>query len=332
MCNIAGYIGSRPAAPILLEMLKKQEGLAGGYYTGIATLHQGKIYCTKLVGDVDALIRETEAANLPGTVGIIHSRSKSGGGAEWSHPFLAGDRLAYVANGTAGFFKKDRERQNAIAWQLAEEGCNLSSRIQSDSEKYQRLPDGSAVHMSDVMAQLILKYGDMEAAFCAMPSEIVGLTLDRETPESIAFARVNYPMSVGFASHGAYLASAALAFPADAGEPQLLPANSSGRVWAEGFEARPFQNPPATVAPMDAVLRHRAFKTVEEALRQGECTCKELLKRIKPLFAEADCQPAYAVLYDVFYGFKDQLKVRTEMVDGVLTGTTAPLFKVSIKE
>ncbi|MBQ6824951.1 MAG: hypothetical protein IJP27_09880 [Clostridia bacterium] len=74
MCNIAGYIGSRPAAPILLEMLKKQEGLAGGYYTGIATLHQGKIYCTKLVGDVDALIRETEAANLPGTGGIIHSR------------------------------------------------------------------------------------------------------------------------------------------------------------------------------------------------------------------------------------------------------------------
>ena len=44
MCNIAGYVGNQPAAPILLEMLRKQEGLAGGYYTGIATIHEGKMY------------------------------------------------------------------------------------------------------------------------------------------------------------------------------------------------------------------------------------------------------------------------------------------------
>ena len=30
MCNIAGFIGRRQAAPILLEMLLRQEGLAGG--------------------------------------------------------------------------------------------------------------------------------------------------------------------------------------------------------------------------------------------------------------------------------------------------------------
>ena len=41
MCNIAGYVGNKPAAPILLEMLRNQEGLAGGYYTGIATRHEG---------------------------------------------------------------------------------------------------------------------------------------------------------------------------------------------------------------------------------------------------------------------------------------------------
>jgi hypothetical protein len=34
MCNIAGYVGIRPAAPILIEMIRRQEGLAGGYYTG----------------------------------------------------------------------------------------------------------------------------------------------------------------------------------------------------------------------------------------------------------------------------------------------------------
>ena len=27
MCNIAGYVGTKQAAPILLEMMKKEEGL-----------------------------------------------------------------------------------------------------------------------------------------------------------------------------------------------------------------------------------------------------------------------------------------------------------------
>ena len=38
MCNIAGYVGTKQAAPILLDMLKKQEGYGGGYYSGIATM------------------------------------------------------------------------------------------------------------------------------------------------------------------------------------------------------------------------------------------------------------------------------------------------------
>ncbi|MBQ2273110.1 MAG: glutamine--fructose-6-phosphate aminotransferase, partial [Clostridia bacterium] len=88
MCNIAGCVGSRRAAPILLEMLRRQEGFAGGYYTGIATIHEGRIYSAKLTGDVSKLISDTDAADLPGTIGIIHSRSKSGGGDPWAHPFL----------------------------------------------------------------------------------------------------------------------------------------------------------------------------------------------------------------------------------------------------
>jgi hypothetical protein len=36
MCNIAGYVGSRRAAPIILEMLRREEGFAGGFYSGLA--------------------------------------------------------------------------------------------------------------------------------------------------------------------------------------------------------------------------------------------------------------------------------------------------------
>lgn len=44
MCNMAAYAGREAAAPILLRMLEAQEGLGGGHYTGIATLHEGKIH------------------------------------------------------------------------------------------------------------------------------------------------------------------------------------------------------------------------------------------------------------------------------------------------
>ena len=58
MCNLAGYAGSRRAAPILLEMLRAQQAYNGGKSTGIATIHEGKIHMRKIVGNVDDLIRE----------------------------------------------------------------------------------------------------------------------------------------------------------------------------------------------------------------------------------------------------------------------------------
>ena len=66
MCNIAGYAGQRRAAPILIEMLKRQEFYDGGMSTGIATIHEGKIHWRKVVGDVETLLRETDALELPG--------------------------------------------------------------------------------------------------------------------------------------------------------------------------------------------------------------------------------------------------------------------------
>lgn len=69
-------------------MTARQEGFAGGYYTGLATIAQGKLHYRKVIGDVATLIRETDAMDLSGTVGIVHSRSKSSGDVGWVHPFI----------------------------------------------------------------------------------------------------------------------------------------------------------------------------------------------------------------------------------------------------
>ena len=59
MCNIAGYSGKRNAAPILIEMLRRQQSFDGGLSVGVATIHEGKLHYRKVVGDVDTLLRET---------------------------------------------------------------------------------------------------------------------------------------------------------------------------------------------------------------------------------------------------------------------------------
>jgi len=226
MCNIAGYVGSRPAAPVLIEMMRKQEGWGGGYYTGIATMLEGRIYYAKLTGDLDRLVAETKAAELPGNIGILHSRSPSGGGDEWAHPFVDDRggcvRLAYVANGAVGCFSDRNRFVGETAQRLEESGYVFHSRTEQAVGNYPCLAGGGCAHMSDVMAQLIAEKIDdgmcagdaMDLAFCEMPAEIVGLMLAVSEPDCIVWSRINMPMFVGFSDHGAYMATTPQAFPA----------------------------------------------------------------------------------------------------------------------
>ena len=340
MCNIAGYVGTKRAAPILIEMMRAQEGWGGGYYSGIATIHEGKIHYAKLTGDIDRLVSGTDAMNLPGTIGIIHSRSRSGGGDKWAHPFIGGkdgaETMAYVANGSYGCFADRTEEAGRIAAALTEAGYELTSREMGAVGKYPMLPDGSCAHMSDVMAQLIAQKIDegqdassaMNAAFCQMPSEIVGLLLSLTEPDCIVFSRVNQPMNVSFASHGAYLATAALAFPEDAGESQMLPALSGGRVYRDRFAAGPYENAPGTVAPITASVAAEAYASIVSLLRTGEFRVGDLCRHIAPLFDEADCAPTAILAYHVLHALQRQGRlIRVDSrVEGARDGLDAPLF------
>jgi glucosamine--fructose-6-phosphate aminotransferase (isomerizing) len=96
MCNIAGYAGAKQAAPILLDMLRRQEAFDAEMSTGIATIYDGKLHYRKVIGNVDTLIRETDAFSLPGTVGIAHSRPFGRQGTIPMHPNLMGMVLQFL--------------------------------------------------------------------------------------------------------------------------------------------------------------------------------------------------------------------------------------------
>ena len=147
MCNIAGYVGTKQAAPILIEMMLRQEGFNAGYYTGLATISDGKILMDKVIGDVDVLLKNTNCADFPGSTGFIHSRSKSGGSVEWGHPFMGtGEKIAYIANGASGIFKKAYADAHSAAYtELIREGYTMRSREEHPVGSYTVMPDGAGV-------------------------------------------------------------------------------------------------------------------------------------------------------------------------------------------
>ena len=338
MCNIAGYVGSRPAAPILIEMLKKQEGFAGGYYSGIATLHEGKVYYAKCIGDVERLLKTTNARSLPGTVGIIHSRSKAGGDERWAHPFVSeregSVQSAYVANGAAGMFASRREEAESVAARLESLGYTFPSRT-GETNGYISLTNGDCIHMSDLMAQLIQSHVDMgkntvaamNDSFAELPGEIVGLLLQAGSEASITWSRINMPMFLSFADHGAYLASSSLAIPNDAREATLLPCLSGGKVFARSYTVVPYSRRICDMKAIDDSILHSAYDTVQRVLQKGGgCTFSDLYKPLKPLFGVCECNDAEPLCYRILEAFfkEGKLSWENKSENGVSDGLTAP--------
>ena len=336
MCNIAAYVGEKAAAPILFEMIEKQEGFAGGYYTGIATIHNGRIYYEKLMGDSVRLKENTNALNLPGNIGIIHSRSKSGGGDRWAHPFL-GVREGkitedYVANGRAGSFSIGNEEYTCLIKELIKDGFQFTSKTKS----------GDAVHMSDVMCQLIVRNisrGEtpqkaIETAFCTMPNEIVGLLLSLTEADKIFYGRINRPMMLSFASHGAYLSTTAIVFPKDMGKVLTLPENSSGYVKKDSFYASPFEKAPARVGEINNLMFEKATKIIKSFLKEEGKTFTKIAKKILPLFENCDCGQNECLSYEVLRALyeKGEIEIIKNMVEGAAENIKAPQFIIILKE
>ena len=99
MCGIVAYIGSRQAAPIILESLKKLE-YRGYDSAGIAVLNGGDIAIRRSEGKLKNLEEALRRGPLKGTVGIGHTRWATHGRPSETnaHPHRAGS-VVVVHNG-----------------------------------------------------------------------------------------------------------------------------------------------------------------------------------------------------------------------------------------
>ena len=286
MCNIAGYVGVRPAAPILIEMIRRQQGFSGGYFTGLATVDTGRIFSAKCRGDLDHLLLHSDAIKFEGTCGIIHSRSKGSGGDLFAHPFLGGKeetpQTAYVANGLRAKQRDDTPTAQA----LFDEGYRMGQ--EQGSAGYIKLKNGNAVHISDVMCQLITRHIDkglpaweaMKEGFFKMPSENVGLLVERTQSDRIFFARYNFPMFAAFDESGCCLASTPFAFLNEKARIFPIPPMSYGFVTKDSLTVLPMKAPPLTVSECGCTDYQRIASALTEELKKGKATFGRLARTV----------------------------------------------------
>ena len=220
MCNMAAYAGRRAAAPILFRMLQSQEALGGGHYSGIATLHEGKIHMIKVIGPTSELLRRhPEVLQLPGTVGIAHSRTPGIDSDAWAQPFFSHDeKVVYCANGAAGRFKGKTD-YNTPYMQDKAEGFVYRTAITTPADSYPVMKDGICVHSSEVVANTVRRVmGEngvlrraLGATVSTLKSELAALALAVNEPDTVAAVRINQPLMWGRDPEGFYLATSAFA-------------------------------------------------------------------------------------------------------------------------
>ena len=279
MCNIAGYSGAKQAAPILLDMLRRQEAFDAEMSTGIATIHEGKLHYRKVIGNVETLIRETDALSLPGTIGIAHSRPFGKQGTISMHPNLNPDEtMALITNGTTPICKYCAQWDQA-ADLLEREGYPFVQRTPGlhDSPKLSSCGDNiSPAEMRVLLIDLYLKQGMTIAAAMAkacadMYSDNASVMINQDYPEQIFVLRTTRPVSAILENGEAYIATTHFGFPEELkNQAMMLPLFHTCAISKQGIEITADRMDMEPVAEMTPYTYAEAYKRFEAMLKSGK--------------------------------------------------------------
>ena len=195
MCGIVGIAGTKQAAPLILEALKRLE-YRGYDSAGIATLVNGKIERRRSPGKLSRLDAVLNKEPLSGLTGIGHTRWATHGAPTEAnaHPHATA-RVAIVHNGIIENFRELKE-------ELAAKGHTFES--QTDSEV--------AAHLiSDNLDQGMKPEEAAKAAVRRLTGAYSIAMIFKDEEGLLIGARKGAPMAVGYADGEAYLGSDAFA-------------------------------------------------------------------------------------------------------------------------
>jgi glutamine---fructose-6-phosphate transaminase (isomerizing) len=233
MCGIFGYVGTRTAAPLLLEGLRTLE-YRGYDSSGIFVPGVGVV---KAVGPIDELAKRI-TSTIPGTTGIAHTRWATHGAPteKNAHPHL--DMSGVVAIVHNGIIENYRE---------IKEGLTMRGiTFESDTD-------------TEVLAKLIgtLYAGDLALAVrqaLQMVRGTYGLAVSSSRePERIIVARMGSPIVLGVAADGMFVAS----------DPSALLVHTKDVVYLEDGECAVITKDSYTITTIKGEAKSRPIETVE---------------------------------------------------------------------
>ena len=196
MCSIIGYKGNEHASSVLIEGLKKME-YRGYDSVGIATLELGKLLVRKGVGKVAEVNKSLRLEELPGKLGIGHTRWATHGGIvdANAHPHLAcKSTIAVVHNGII-------ENYDVLKDELYRSGHQFKS--ETDSEVIAHLLEEYFEITSDIRLSMIFTCKRLVGSFA-----FVALF----NSSTLCGARYDEPLIVGVGNDDYFLSSDILGF------------------------------------------------------------------------------------------------------------------------
>ena len=191
MCGIVGYVGKKPALPILLSGLHRLE-YRGYDSAGVAIIEEGELRIYKEVGKLSALRDMLKSVETEGMIGIGHTRWATHGEPNRinAHPHVSGDSsIAIIHNGIL-------ENYEQIRNELLGRGHEF--RSSTDTE---------------VLAHLIEEYldGDLLEAVARATMQVQGAygicVISSRQPDRIVAARNGSPLVLGIGEGEHFIAS-----------------------------------------------------------------------------------------------------------------------------
>ncbi|GGG25430.1 glutamine--fructose-6-phosphate transaminase (isomerizing) [Chelatococcus composti] len=195
MCGIVGILGRQPAAPLVVDALKRLE-YRGYDSAGVATLENGRLERRRAEGKLRNLEEKLARSPLSGPIGIGHTRWATHGRPNETnaHPH-ATDRLAVVHNGIIENFR------------------TLKEELQAEGVVFETETD------TEVVAQLVTREmragrGPVDAVAAVLPrlrGAFALAFLFAGEEDLLIGARHGAPLAIGYGDGEMYLGSDALA-------------------------------------------------------------------------------------------------------------------------
>ena len=192
MCGIVALIGSREAAPQLLEGLRQLE-YRGYDSAGIATVNGAGLHCLKAEGKLVNLTTRFEAQGAPGQCGIGHTRWATHGKPEErnAHPHLDGSgRLAVVQNGII-------ENYRGLRQELQSQGVLFRSETDTEVIPHLLARELERRRVAGEQASAALLLAALQSVLPLLQGAYALAVVWAEAPGALVVARKAAPLLIG---------------------------------------------------------------------------------------------------------------------------------------